>query len=88
MNGNLVFHLYLGNEKVKKSETQNLDSVRGALLNETIPVLVADRGRELCQLKGISFGAYISGMPRPNRTKLESKLDEDGLFPTSYSTRI
>ncbi len=83
-----VFNLYLGNEKAKKSKTHNLDSARGALLNKTIPVLLSDWGRELCLLKCISLWAYISGMHGPNRAILESKLDEDGAFPTSYRTRI
>ena len=47
MNGEKkCFYLYLENEKVKKSETQTLDSVRGALLYKTIPVLLGNLGRE------------------------------------------
>lgn len=88
MNGNLVFHLYFGNEKANKSENRSLDSARGALCNETILVLVGDWGRELFPFKCNPFLAYISGMPGPNRTKIESKLGGDGPFPTSYSTRI
>ena len=57
MNGNLVFHLYLGNQKAKNSETQSIDSAWGVLLNETIAVFLGDWARELW---GILFwGFYL-----------------------------
>ena len=60
MNGNLVFHLYLGNQKAKNSEIQSIDSSWGALMNETIAVFLGDWSPELWPFKGISFGmAYL-----------------------------
>ena len=89
MNGNLVYHLYLRNQKAKNSETQSIDSAWGVLLNETIAVFLGDWDREFWSFKGIYFRAFISGRPEArddtfrSREVLTIKIWACSVFPFS-----